>query len=362
MTEEQIESLDQLIRKQVSFAIYRLPGDTEPVFLMQSGGKVMKVNSVEELNGRTGFVIAPFHVSPAHPVILIQPDTFTIPAVDPEPPACRKNGLLQGNKTTETPDNLYRDYTERFLVFSRFVSEEHVEKVVLSRKTAFVKNSFSPSRAFMKACREYTRSYVYLLFTPMTGTWLGSTPELLLSGRDNNWRTIALAGAQPLLNGILPDRWDQKNKTEQQLVASYISGSLHSLGVRVHMSEPYTVRAAGLAHIRTDFSFSLPDNNCLGTVLQTLHPTPAIAGLPKAEAVDFILQHEGYDRTYYSGFLGRLDPRGKTDVYVNLRCMEISSGNSVTLYAGSGLVTGSVLEEEWQETEDKLQTMKALLN
>ena len=112
--------------------------------------------------------------------------------------------------------------------------------------------------------------------------------------------------------------------------------------------------------MKSDFFFSLPNPEKLGDVLQLLHPTPAVCGLPKEEAYHFIIENEGYDRSYYSGFIGWLDPKGKTDLYVNLRCMNILP-QTFTLYAGGGLLAASQLEEEWQETEDKLDTMRRIV-
>ena len=124
---------------------------------------------------------------------------------------------------------------------------------------------------------------------------------------------------------------------------------------------PKPVRAGELAHLKSDFCFPLPNNKKLGDLLKRLHPTPAVCGLPKEKAYRFIQENEGYDRQYYSGFIGWLEPEGKSDLYVNLRCMNILSDRLV-LYAGSGLLPSSEPESEWQETEAKMQTMRRLLN
>ena len=101
----------------------------------------------------------------------------------------------------------------------------------------------------------------------------------------------------------------------------------------------------------------------LGDILQALHPTPAVCGLPKEDAFRFILSHEGYDRSYYAGFFGRWEPEGKTALYVNLRCMQCGEGaEKIRLYAGGGILPASVCEEEWMETERKLQTMKYVIS
>lgn len=81
--------------------------------------------------------------------------------------------------------------------------------------------------------------------------------------------------------------------------------------------------------------------------------------IAKEEAYRFILDNEGYDRSYYSGFIGWLRPEGRTDLYVNLRCMNVKE-DSLTLYAGGGLLASSELDDEFQETEKKMQTMQNL--
>ncbi len=219
---------------------------------------------------------------------------------------------------------------------------------------------FSLSSVFRAACKRYIHSYIYLCYTPQTGIWLGSTPEIILSGEKDEWNTVALAGTQPLQDGKLPQVWDEKNRKEQDYVTAYIRSRLLSLGVHSTESGPYPAYAGALSHLKTDFHFSLRDNNGLGDLLKVLHPTPAVCGLPKEEAYRFILENEGYDRRYYSGFIGWLDPNGRTDLYVNLRCMHIED-ERLTLYAGGGLLASSELNDEWLETEKKLQTMKRLI-
>jgi len=99
----------------------------------------------------------------------------------------------------------------------------------------------------------------------------------------------------------------------------------------------------------------------IGQLLEILHPTPAVCGYPKKETYKLILENEGYDRRYYSGFIGQLSLNGKTDLFVNLRCMQIMP-EKLTFFAGGGLLSYSELEAEWEETEEKLQTMLSLID
>ena len=155
-------------------------------------------------------------------------------------------------------------------------------------------------------------------------------------------------------------RWSEKNIREQRYVATYMMETLEQFTNKISEEGPYTTRAANLAHLRSDFTFTLSDSHHLGTLLQTLHPTPAVCGIPKREAFDFILRNESSPRRYYSGFQGPLQPEGETHLYVSLRCMMINGGH-YALYAGGGLLKDSVEESEWQETEAKLNTMRNVL-
>ena len=120
-----------------------------------------------------------------------------------------------------------------------------------------------------------------------------------------------------------------------------------------------TVRAADLVHLRSDFTFTLSADDCIGDLIHTLHPTPAVCGLPKRDAFRFIVSNEHTPRRYYSGVKGMLASEA-THLYVSLRCMNIEE-NHYHLYAGGGLLKESTEEQEWQETEAKLETMRHLL-
>lgn len=367
MTGEEIihcNTIDTLIRQDCSFAIWRIPGDILR-FVMQSSGSVRLFYQIEELDGQCGYVIAPFQPSAQLPIVLIQPDCeLLVPALDAGP---QKHPQNQGNRKAGCSSAIpcqAREQISYRQAFDRFIGplrENSFDKLVLSRSQTIIRAAeFSPAAAFFKACREYRYSYVYLCHTPQTGTWLGSTPEIILSGENGAWQTVALAGTQPLLDGELPTEWDDKNRKEQAIVAGYIRQQLNALGIQPEESKPHPVRAGALSHLKSDFSFSIPDNKKLGDLLRRLHPTPAVCGLPKEKSYRFILENEGYDRRYYSGFIGWIDPEKRSDLYVNLRCMNIHPSR-FTLYAGGGLLASSEPESEWLETEAKMQTMKKLI-
>ncbi|MDO4164981.1 MAG: isochorismate synthase [Bacteroides sp.] len=353
--------IDTLLERKQPFAVYRLPGDKHPRLLTQTEGTVRQMYDLTELNGQQGFVIAPFRTDKQTPIVLIQPD--------------RPGQLLLPDREEEDEDEDWRtqvndvfrstaspEYAKCFSTFIQALRNDTFDKLVLSRKLTVARNraDSSLSALFRAACKHYTYSYTYLCYTPQTGVWLGSTPEIILSGEHETWNTVALAGTQPLLHGELPRTWNEKNRKEQEYVTTYIRRQLLALDIHAIENGPYPAYAGALSHLKTDFRFTLKDNRRLGELLKVLHPTPAVCGLPKEEAYLFIQANEGYDRRYYTGFIGWMDPQGRTDLYVNLRCMNIGE-QELTLYAGGGLLPSSELEDEWQETEKKLQTMRRIV-
>ncbi|TGE23710.1 isochorismate synthase [Hymenobacter aquaticus] len=245
-----------------------------------------------------------------------------------------------------------------------------VVKVVSSRAARRpLPAGFDVLRAFRDLCARYPRAFVSLVSAPGAGTWLGASPEVLAEIDEQGiFRTMALAGTQALAPGALPHHaiWRQKEIEEQALVARYIVSCFKQLRLREYEETgPRTVVAGQLLHLRTDFAVHLRQVPfpTLGTdMLRLLHPTSAVGGMPKQAALTFLQEHEGYDRAYYSGFLGpvNLPSSGVSRLFVNLRCLQLRSHEAV-LYAGTGLTVDSDPEREWQETEMKLSTIGAIL-
>jgi len=359
---DDFSELDALTASDRSFAVYRIPGQS-PVLQVQENGLPESFETLAELNGRSGFVMAPFQCNTSHPVVLIRGDV----SVHGKSQIFRylKKLPATGAPTTEneTPiteiDSDYTVYKGAFELFLKALHAGSCEKIVLSRTMQLpLPSAFSAGALFGTACEAYPDAFVYLCHTPLTGTWFGSTPELLLAGEKGSWQTVALAGTRRIKDS--ESGWDAKNIREQQVVTAYLEKQLRIKNLIGSISEPYTVRAGQLMHIKTDFRFQMPEQGRVGDLLDFLHPTPAVCGYPKTEAYRLILAHEGYDRAYYSGFTGPLNIEGKTDLYVNLRCASMN-GENLVLYAGGGLMPDSELKSEWEETEVKLQTMLSLI-
>lgn len=362
-----------------SFALYRLPHQDSYTSVVQTVGDTLELHSPVELNGRSGFVVAPFSVTAQYPLLLIRPDVVESQMVGRKC-SCHQllfsGGSVQSLRTVGTDSTCRPDrvsgpsgqtvrtvYSDSFNVFHRQLLTGRFRKVVLSRCLTIGHgpdvDAFS---LFETACRSYPRLFIALVYTPKSGLWLTATPEVLLDRTADHWHTIALAGTMrmegdDLLGEGEQMRWSAKNIEEQRLVATYIADQLKPYVSNLEEEGPRTVRAANLVHLRSDFTFTLLNNTRIGDLLQALHPTPAVCGLPKDDAYRFILANEPAPRQYYSGFMGPLDIDRQTSLYVSLRCMQITPDH-FRLYAGGGLLKDSAEELEWQETEAKLETMK----
>lgn len=345
-----------------AYAIYRLPHEDHATIIRQKAGDPVELNSLTELNGKKGFVVAPFEVKGDQPVVLIQGEPERV-SLD------NKNGFLDKKDIRNISLSDIKKGADYYKIdFANYHSQlenGNFRKIVLARcADEEMPMGVEKMDLFYKACEMYPRLFIALVETPQTGCWLTATPEILLDGKAQDWRTIALAGTMKLegdqLNGEGETlTWSTKNIQEQRIVATYITECLEQFTGDFREEGPRTVRAANLVHLRSDFTFKLADNDHIGDVLQALHPTPAVCGLPKREAFNFIVKNEHTPRRYYSGFMGPLN-MDDTHLYVSLRCMNIE-GDKCHLYAGGGLLKDSTEEQEWQETEAKMETMKRLI-
>ena len=241
-------------------------------------------------------------------------------------------------------------------------------KVVPSR-THHVKlhGSFDLVKTFEKACKSYPNALVSVVSVPGIGTWMGATPEKLISAdKRKQFSTVALAGTQEVDDNadLMQVAWRQKEIEEQAMVSRYIIDCFKKIRLREFEEYgPRTARAGNLAHLKTDFIVDTVATNFpqLATVmLKLLHPTSAVCGMPKEPATQFLLSHENFDRSFFSGFLGPVNMSGETHLFVNIRCMQLFACEAV-LYAGAGVTAISDAEKEWEETNLKCQTMGKIL-
>ena len=381
-------------------AIWRLPRQSEKHFLtsFESTPQLSKID-FEELGA--GFAFSPFVNPEGDKTFFLKANLHYIfngkestqnedfkEVVSPSSLNPHFIELMKGKNQplnsvlTNKPSNKQTTKQEFIDLVEKGISEIEsgvFQKVVLSRtKQIVLPADFDVISIFDKLCETYTSAFISAVSMPHLGVvWMGASPETLVSQDSAGiFRTMALAGTQSAYdsggNLIKPSEalWRQKEIEEQSFVTRYIINCLKKIRVREFEEEgPKTVIAGNLMHLRTDIIIDTVAINFsqLATVmLDLLHPTSAVCGMPKLPATEFILKNEGYNRDFFSGFLGPVNIQSsegqvESHIFVNLRTMKIEK-NIATLYAGCGITADSNPEKEWNETEMKTQTLGRVIS
>jgi len=238
------------------------------------------------------------------------------------------------------------------------IQQTEMSKIVISRKEKVESSKLDVFLVFKKLLNKYSNAYTYMWFHPKVGMWIGATPETLLNVKGANFTTMSLAGTQ-YFKGNLNPCWGTKEIQEQQMVSDYIREFLQNNVSKLRFSDVETVKAGNLLHLKTTITGVLKSTNDMQRLVEYLHPTPAVCGLPKEKAKNYILKNEGYDRSFYTGYLGTLNLFDTTDLYVNIRCFSITN-KEVYLYVGGGITEFSSPDKEWLETVVKSETIKSV--
>ena len=339
----------------IATAKYRLPGE-DHYFELEQDAPPECLHTPSELNGKEGFVIAPFRMGDEkHPLLLMHPDrTRRLPLPEHIPDLA----LHQCPRREER-----EAYRKSFAQAMEQLRDRACQKVVLARTAEVPTGNYTPDELFLRACHIYPDSYVCLFDTPLTGCWLLASPELLLTGDGTDWYTMSLAGTLPAVEDQLleVEAFGPKNLHEQQLVTDFILRTIRPLSTHAE-TEGLGVRHAGrIAHLCTPIRFSTERGKVgIGTLLEQLHPTPAVCGEPRKVAFGIIENlTEKAERLYYAGFTGLLS-RTDSHIYVSLRTMQLFPRRAC-IYAGGGLLCESTEQAEWDETCRKMEAVTRIL-
>ena len=197
-----------------------------------------------------------------------------------------------------------------------------LQKIVVARtKTIDLPNTFDLIDTFQRIRHTYPQHFISLISTPDYGTWLGCSPELLLAINGLELQTISLAGTK-----LKTQNWTAKEYQEQALVTEFIRQQLQQLEITdFSETSPSNLNIGAFKHLQTQFKIHLNSqqsvNQSAESLLALLHPTPAVCGMPKQEALNFIQQYESFDRQLYCGYLGPCNiETNKIQLYVIAVC------------------------------------------
>ena len=335
------EEIQTLLSQQNPFVCYVKPNETVWNLLIQQNDEII------EFSNQAGFVFMPFHEG-KQVVVPFEGNTFLQGAIDNTEKKEVQNFTLSSSQK-EAFENLVSKGVSA-------IQQGEFDKVVLSRKI-ILKQQISIVETFENLISTYQTAFRYLFFHPKIGLWMGATPEQLVKINQNQFETVALAGTQLYSENV---SWSIKEIEEQQFVTDYIVDKVKDRVKPLIVTDIKTVKAGNLAHLISFISGELTADFQANDLIKALHPTPAVCGLPKEKAIDFILKNEDYNRKYYAGFLGEYNKNYQTDLFVNLRCLEVEK-NILNIYVGCGITKDSNPEKEYIETENKSMTMRNVL-
>ena len=365
------DKIQQQYNNQLPFVAYRKPQSLDLKGIFQTNDTVYKVKNYKE----SGFVFAPFDDSESSILIPLEHadsiDSFY----------SIEEGFHPGQNEFTFKELEKELHIKLIAKGINFIGKNIFEKVVLSRKETVTVSGSNFIQFFKNLLNYYASAFVYCWYHPKVGLWLGATPETLMKIEGHQFSMMSLAGTQEY-KGTLNVDWEDKEKQEQQIVTDFITSNLKPLVKNIKISDVETVKAGNLVHLKTMIKASLNvDGFNLKHILSVIHPTPAVCGMPKQTAKRFIIENENYNREFYSGYLGELNfeqksgPSSKlknienqaytyskrsTQLYVNLRCMQIKN-NEAYIYIGGGITKTSNPEKEWEETVSKSKVIKNIL-
>ncbi|HEY9640677.1 MAG TPA: isochorismate synthase, partial [Coleofasciculaceae cyanobacterium] len=206
--------------------------------------------------------------------------------------------------------------------------------------------------------------YVFSAGNGKGQSMIGASPERLLSVQNQRLITDALAGSAPRGQTAAEDQQlaqqllnSDKEQREHRLVVDFITQQLAAVGLVPHYAAvPTLLQLSNIQHLHTPIHAAFSAEQHPLEILAKLHPTPAVAGMPRAIACQQIRQYEQFERSLYAAPLGWVDAQGNAEFIVGIRSA-LLKGNQARLYAGAGIVAGSDPARELAEVRLKLQAL-----
>jgi menaquinone-specific isochorismate synthase len=193
--------------------------------------------------------------------------------------------------------------------------------------------------------------------------FFGATPERLVRLRGRTVNTGALAGTTGRGDTPDEDEWlaeellaDEKNVHEHELVAGAVRDQLAPFAASINAGDRRVRRLATLQHLFTPINATLEDDRHVLDIVEALHPTPAVGGLPPERALETIRETEPFDRGWYAAPVGWFDAAGNGEFAVAIRSA-VAERDAATMFAGVGIVADSDPDREWDEVQLKYRSM-----
>jgi menaquinone-specific isochorismate synthase len=248
------------------------------------------------------------------------------------------------------------------------IDAERLDKVVLARRSTFDFLRALDPMAILRRVQATTPECFHFAFQPQEGSaFVGASPERLFRQSGRRVRTEAVAGTRSRGDSDQADEAlreellaSEKDRREHAYVQDTIQRVLDPLSTRVELNHPPAeMKLARGRHLRSRLEATLRPEVTPLELLKALHPTPAVGGVPSEAARAAIRSQEPFDRGWYAGPVGWIEPEA-AEFAVAIRC-GLVRGSELDLFSGAGIVDGSVPEREWDEIEQKIGDFAAVL-
>ena len=258
----------------------------------------------------------------------------------------------------------HADYCARVDAALHDIAAGDIEKVVLARAVRLRRESPLDAAALLRDLRAAYPTCTNFAVAHADGVFLGATPEHLVRLDGNRVATAAVAGSAPRGRDPVDDERlgrelleSKKEQAEHSVVVRALREGLAPCCADLDVPEsPRLLRLGEIQHLETPIRGTLRNGETILGLVERLHPTPAVGGAPREAARAWIARNENLDRGWYAGPVGFVDAEGGGDFCVALRSALIR-GEEARLYAGAGIVAGSLPPAELRETRLKLRAM-----
>lgn len=231
------------------------------------------------------------------------------------------------------------------------IAQQQLQKAVAARIIAVATDTSHWQSYFEALISSFPDTFVYGIYHPQSGLWIGASPELVGFLSEGVFKTISLAGTI----------WEQsqfefKEQGEQEIVTDYLHKLLIENGLSVDLKQLESKSYGQISHLINEIEVSNFEPSLFENIVSKIHPSPALSGFPKDESIQFIQKNEPIDRVFYSGLvLWKVSATQKL-AFATIRCFQVLE-NQLIFYVGGGITKDSNPETEFEETRRKFQTV-----
>lgn len=231
------------------------------------------------------------------------------------------------------------------------IAQQQIQKAVAARIIAVTTDTSHWQSYFETLISSFPDTFVYGIYHPQSGLWIGASPELVGYLSEGVFKTISLAGTI----------WEQtqfesKEQGEQEIVTDYLQRLLIENGLSVDLKQLESKSYGQISHLINEIEVSNFEPSLFDNIVSKIHPSPALSGFPKDESIQFIQKNEPIDRAFYSGLISWKISTTQKLAFATIRCFQVFE-NQLNFYVGGGITKDSNPETEFEETQRKFQTV-----